>query len=135
VGSELNSVELSFTEPWLFDMPLWSKSDIWNLYKEFDTYNLYTRGLGTTLGYPIFEKVSGYVGYKLSFNDVQDVDDNAALVIKEQEGESTQSGVTVSLSRDVTNDAIFPSRGSRNRATSSNTGSSSGGTSTSLAFR
>jgi len=117
LGSEMNSLELSFTEPWLFDMPLWSKSDIWNLYKEFDTYNLYTRGLGTTLGYPIFEKVSGYVGYKLSFNDVQDVDENAALVIKEQEGESTQSGVTVSLSRDVTNDAIFPSKGSRNRAT------------------
>lgn len=117
LGSELNSLELSFTEPWLFDMPLWSKTDIWNLYKEFDTYNLYTRGLGTTLGYPVFEKVSGYIGYKLSFNDVQDVDKNAALAIKEQEGESTQSGVTVSLSRDVTNDAIFPSRGSRNRAT------------------
>jgi len=127
LGSEMNSMELSFTEPWLFDLPLWSKFDIWNLYREYDEYNLHTRGLGATLGYPVFEKVSGYIGYKLSLNDVQDVDDDAALVIKEQEGETTQSGVTVSLSRDVTNDAIFPSRGSRNRATAEQYGVIFGG--------
>ena len=116
LGSEMNSVELSFIEPWLFDLPLWSKYDIWNLYREYDQYNLKTRGLGATLGYPVFEKVSGYLGYKLSENDVYDVAPNAATVIKDQEGKWTQSGVTVSVSRDVTNDAIFPSTGTKNRA-------------------
>jgi len=40
LGSETNSLELSFIEPWLFDLPLWSKYDIWNLYREYDQYDL-----------------------------------------------------------------------------------------------
>jgi outer membrane protein insertion porin family len=114
-GSETHSFELSFTEPWLFDMPLWSKFDLWNLYKEYDTYNLYTKGLAATLGYPIFEKVSGYIGYRFAINDVTDVSPFASSTIKDQEGVSTQSGITTTLSRDSTDDAIFPTRGTRSR--------------------
>ena len=114
-GSETNSIELSFTEPWLFDMPLWSKFDLWNLYKEYDTYNLYTKGLAATLGYPIFEKVSGYIGYRFAINDVTDVSPFASSTIKDQEGIWTQSGITTTLSRDSTDDAIFPTRGTRSR--------------------
>jgi outer membrane protein insertion porin family len=114
-GSETNSIELSFTEPWLFDMPLWSKFDLWNLYKEYDTYNLYTKGLAATLGYPIFEKVSGYIGYRFAINDVTDVSPFASSTIKDQEGVWTQSGITTTLSRDSTDDAIFPTRGTRSR--------------------
>jgi len=127
-GSETNSLELSFTEPWLFDLPLWSKFDIWNLYREFDTYNLYTKGLAATLGYPVFEKVSGYLGYKFAINDVTDVSPFASTTIKDQEGENTQSGPTLTLSRDTTNDAIFPSRGSRNRLSAEHYGTIFGGT-------
>jgi outer membrane protein insertion porin family len=127
-GSETNSIELSFTEPWLFDMPLWSKFDIWNLYKEFDTYNLYTKGLAATLGYPIFEKVSGYIGYKFAINNVTDVSEYASTTIKDQEGENTQSGITLTLSRDTTDDAIFPTKGSRNRLSAEEYGTIFGGT-------
>ena len=116
LGSVTNSIELSFVEPWLFDMPLWNKWDIWSLHKEFDTYDLATQGAGVQLGYPLFEKVTGYVGYRFSINDVTDVQPWASLRVKEQEGETTQSGVSFTLSRDVTDDPIFPTKGSRNRA-------------------
>ncbi len=115
LGSETNSIEMSFIEPWLFDLPLWSRLDLWNLYREYDTYNLYTRGFGGTLGYPLFERVTGYLGYKFAINDVQDVAENASTSIKEQEGTNTQSGIQTTLSRDTTDDAIFPTKGMKTR--------------------
>ena len=73
LGSTSNNYELSFTEPWLFDLPLWCKADIWKYTKEYDSYTLDTRGAGVTLGYPIWNRITGYVGYKLSMDDIQDV--------------------------------------------------------------
>lgn len=116
LASSMNSVELSFTEPWLFDLPLWSRADIWNLYRDYDTYDLHSRGLSGTLGYPLFEKVAGYIGYKFAVNDVTNVSPNASTIIKDQEGSTSQSGITTTLSRDVTDDAVFPSKGTKTKA-------------------
>jgi len=52
LGSSTQLYDISFTEPWLFDMPLWSKFDIWNLYREYDTYNLDSKGFGATSAIP-----------------------------------------------------------------------------------
>jgi outer membrane protein insertion porin family len=122
LGSRYTLYDLSFTEPWLFDMPLWSKFDLWNLYREYDTYNLDTKGFSATLGYPLWPYVTGYVGYRLSLDNITDVQDIASYYVKQQAGETMSSGVTVSLTRDSTDDNIFPSRGSRNSASVEYTG-------------
>ena len=70
MGSTTNNYDLSFTEPWLLDLPLWSQANIWKYTKEYDSYELDTMGGGFTLGYPIWERIFGYVGYNLSFSDV-----------------------------------------------------------------
>ncbi|HLZ18663.1 MAG TPA: outer membrane protein assembly factor BamA [Smithellaceae bacterium] len=112
LGSKTNNYELSFTEPWLFDLPLWCKADIWKYKKEYDSYTLDTKGAGLTLGYPIWDRITGYVGYKLSIDNIQDVNqDTATQYIKSQEGERTTSAVTLSLGYDSTNDSMFPSKG------------------------
>jgi len=112
LGSKTNNYELSFTEPWLFDMPLWCKADIWKYKKEYDSYTLDTKGAGLTLGYPIWDKISGYVGYKFSVDNIQDVnEDTASFYIKNQAGERTSSAITLSLGYDSTNDSMFPSKG------------------------
>lgn len=113
LGSTTNNYDLSFTEPWLFDLPLWCKADIWKYKKEYDSYTLDSRGVGLTLGYPIWEKLVGYVGYKLTADDIQDVSSLAPLQIIDQEGQTITSAVTLSLMRDTTNDYIFPSKGTR----------------------
>jgi len=115
LGTENSTIDLSFTEPYLFDMPLWMKADIWKATREYDTYNLDSTGFGMMFGYPIWERIVGYVGYRLSTNDVKDVSVLAAKEIKDQEGMTTQSGILTALSRDTTDDAIFPTAGSRNR--------------------
>jgi len=114
LGSETTKYEISFTEPWLFDKPLWSKFDIWDSEREYDSYDLNTQGFKTTLGYPLWEHVKGYIGYSLSTNDITNIDENASRWITEQKGEITSSGITGTLSRDTTNSFMFPSKGSKN---------------------
>ena len=122
VGASSQLYDISFTEPWLFDMPLWGKADIWNLYREYDTYNLDSRGIGATLGYPLWPFVTGYVGYRLSTNNVKDILPGASIFVQQQAGETTSSGVTLTLARDSTDDQMFPSTGSRNSASVEYTG-------------
>lgn len=112
LGSKTNNYELSFTEPWLFDLPLWCKADIWKYKKEYDSYTLDTKGAGLTLGYPIWKNIIGYAGYKLSSDNIQDVnEDTASQYIKVQAGERITSSMTFTLAYDTTNDNMFPSKG------------------------
>ncbi len=68
LGTESSLIDLSFMEPYLFDTPLYLKSDIWKATRTYDTYNLDSKGFGLTFGYPIWERIMGYVGYRLSLN-------------------------------------------------------------------
>jgi len=113
LGSTTNNIDLSFTEPWLFDLPLWSQVSIWKYKKDYDSYTLDTRGAGLTLGYPLWEKVVGYVGYKLTADDISDVSTAAPIQIMDQEGQFITSAVTLSLVRDTRDDYIFPSKGTK----------------------
>lgn len=113
LGSTTNNIDLSFTEPWLFDIPLWCKADIWKYKKEYDSYTLDTRGAGLTLGYPLFGKIVGYLGYKLTADNIDDVLPTAPYQIIAQAGQTITSAVTLSLVRDTTNDYIFPSKGTK----------------------
>jgi outer membrane protein insertion porin family len=122
IGANSQLYDLSFIEPWLFDMPLWSKLELWNLYRQYDSYRLDTKGFGATLGYPLWQYVTGYVGYRLSIDDVNTVLDTASYYIKKQAGETTSSGVTLSVTRDSTDDAMFPSTGSKNSVSVEHTG-------------
>lgn len=126
-GAQTTNYELSFEEPWLFDMPLWSRLEAWNMKREYDTYDLDTKGAGFTLGYPLFEYFKGYVEYRLSLNDVSNIDEYASSYIKRQEGELTSSGVTLTLVRDTTDDWLFPTRGSKNTVSAEQTGTIFGG--------
>jgi outer membrane protein insertion porin family len=116
LGERSTQYEISLTEPWLFDIPLWSKFDIWNYSREFDTYNLSSTGGGATLGYPVWEYVTAYLGYRLSSDNVKDVQATASTYVKRQAGLTLTSSLTASLVRDTTNDNMFPSKGSKNSA-------------------
>ena len=114
LGSTVTSYDVSFVEPWLFGIPLWSKFDLWNLTREYDAYDLDSSGFGITFGYPLWEYVTGYVGYRLTSNTIKNLDPFVAWLIQQQEGKMTSSTMTMTLVRDTTDDYIFPSRGSKN---------------------
>ena len=113
LGSTTNNIDLSFTEPWLFDLPLWCKADIWKYKKDYDSYSLDSRGAGVTLGYPLWEKIVGYAGYKLMADDIDNVSATAPFQIIYQEGQLITSAVTLTLVRDTTDDYMFPTKGTK----------------------
>ena len=55
-------------------------------------------------------------------NNVKDILDTASYYIKKQAGETMSSGVTLTLTRDSTDDVMFPSTGSKNSASVEYTG-------------
>ncbi len=116
IGGRSTYYELSFVEPWLFDIPLWSKADLWNTWRIYDTYRWSSRGGGFTFGYPVWQYVTAYAGYRLSSDSVSDIDINASSFIKRQEGDIISSNLTFTLARDTTDDIMFPSTGSKSSA-------------------
>ena len=127
LGTESSLIDLSFIEPYLFDIPLYFKSDLWKTSRTYDTYNLDSTGFGITFGYPLWERIMGYAGYRLSLNTVDDILPTAAQSIKDQAGDTTSSSVLTALSRDTTDDQMFPTTGSRNRINADFTGGILGG--------
>ncbi len=114
LGSTSNNYELSFTEPWLLDIPLWAQMNVWKYKKDFDSYTLDTRGAGFTLGYPIWEKISLYGGYNFTINNIQNINyDTATSYIIDQAGQRTASSVSLSLGRDTTDDNMFATKGTK----------------------
>jgi len=127
LGSVSSMYDLSFTEPWLFDIPLWSKFDLWNSTRSYDTYNLGTQGFGAVFGYPLWERIMGYVSYTLAFTNVRDIQSTASSYIQQQAGNATTSSMGFTLSRDTTDDNFFPTTGSKNAGTILQAGGPLGG--------
>ena len=122
LGAKTTMYELSFIEPWLFDLPLWSKFNIHDYIRAYDTYDLDSKGFGCTLGYPLWEHISGYIGYTFNTDNVTNIQSTASRYVFDQEGKTTTSTLSLSLIRDTTDDNIFPSKGSKNSASIDYTG-------------
>jgi outer membrane protein insertion porin family len=116
LGQKTTQYEISFVEPWLFDIPLWTKLDVWDYTRTYDAYDLDTYGVGVTFGYPIWKYVTGYAGYKLSMNDVTNINPYSSSYVLAQEGNTLTSQLSFTLTADTTDDPMFPSSGSKNTA-------------------
>ncbi len=125
LGSTSNMYELSFTEPWVFDTPLWFKYDVWKYKRDYDSYTWDSRGTGFTFAYPFWKKITGSIGYRISVDEIQDVNNALAPwyiqgqigpndpTVVNPPGSTVSSAVTLGLGRDTTDDNIFPSKGTR----------------------
>jgi outer membrane protein insertion porin family len=122
IGGSSQNYDLSFIEPWLFDVPLWSKADLWNYYRIYDTYSLNSAGVGATLGYGLWQYVTGYIGYRLTNDNIKDIQPNASYYVLKQAGVTTTSGLTATLVRNTLDDIMFPSKGSKNSVSVTYTG-------------
>jgi outer membrane protein insertion porin family len=127
LGSSIHNYDISFTEPWLFDLPLYFQYTIWDYTTIYDSYTITAIGTGVTLGYPIWERIGGSIAYKISQDVYQSVLDTAPWYIKGQRGpditpsdttvvnppgKTMTSSVTFGLGRSTTDDNIFPTKGS-----------------------
>lgn len=129
-GETSQRYEIGFTEPWLFDIPL---SVGFNIYyrtsgrTQYRDYQIDRQGGDVKLGYPLFEFVKGYLSYMYEDAKVYDITSDAPNIIKNREGVTSTSEVTLALVRDTRDNRWRPHRGSRNRVSVEYAGGLMGG--------
>ncbi|MEA1969792.1 MAG: outer membrane protein assembly factor BamA [Thermodesulfobacteriota bacterium] len=99
---------ISFTEPWLFDIPLSAGLDLYNWDTEYDYYDKDSKGGAVRFGYMIFDYT--YLGLKYGYEDfeITNVQEEYTDV---DAGRYVTSSVTTSLSYDSRNSALTPTKG------------------------
>jgi outer membrane protein insertion porin family len=111
VGDVTKRYTISFTEPWLFDIPLSTGFDLYKWDREYTTYDKDSTGGILRFGYPVFDFTRFYLAYTYDVADVQDIDDDAAKSIKELEGKNVTSSVTGTLRYDSRDRVFNPTQG------------------------
>ena len=112
VGSRSSYYNLSFTDPWVFDIPLSAGFDLFNYEYKYNYYTKKSNGAAVRLGYPIWNEF--YLSGRLSYEkvDITDISDVASKYIKDMADYKTDIQSLISLRRDTRNHFFFPTQGS-----------------------
>ncbi|OQY06901.1 MAG: outer membrane protein assembly factor BamA [Desulfobacteraceae bacterium 4572_123] len=111
LGGTSNRYTLSFTEPWLFDIPLSAGFDLYNQKIEYDTYDKDSIGGGIRLSYPVFDYTRVYLSYNYDRADIKNISEDASDSIWDLEGINTTSSITIALKYDSRDQVFSPTRG------------------------
>jgi outer membrane protein insertion porin family len=113
-GARTTDYELTFKDPWFMDKPIFFSATLYKLIKEYIEFNKKSAGFGLSLGKDLSEYVRGDITYNYENATIYNVSENAATIIKEQEGTFSTSSLTPSIVRDSRDNYLDPTRGSRN---------------------
>jgi outer membrane protein insertion porin family len=127
VGTIANRFSLSFTEPWLFDIPLAFTVEAYNWFREYDEYDKDSFGGKISGSYPIWAYTRLYLAYGYDDTEVSDVDLFASEVIKDQEGRTVTSLIGSTVRRDSRDHTFLTTKGSDNSVTMNYAGGVLGG--------
>ena len=113
IGGTTTLYRLNFTEPWLFDIPLSARFDLYDWETDYDTYDKKSRGGGFRFSYPVYNFMRASIGYNYEVADIENISEDASESIKDLEGKNTTSSITTSLVYDSRNKRFNPTKGSR----------------------
>lgn len=114
IAQEESGLDLSFTEPYFLDKELSGGFDLFHTVRDNQdesSFDLQESGGALRVGYDINDDWRQQVFYRLSRQDIQDVDSTASRIIREQEGVSTRSIVGQTLTFDRRNSRVDPTDG------------------------
>lgn len=106
VGSKTQKYILSFTEPWLFDIPLSAGAEAYKWDYEWDDYHKDSLGAKLKFSYPLYDYVRGYATYTYDFTDIRNIDEDAAVSIQKDAGRHYKSSITL-MPRYDSRDSLF----------------------------
>ena len=112
LGANTNKFDISFTEPWLFDMPLSAGVDAYNWTQEYDEYQKDSVGGRIRFGYPIWRYTRGYVSYAYDEAEILDVEYDAPLSVQLLVGKNVTSSVSTTIRYDSRDRIFNPTEGS-----------------------
>jgi outer membrane protein insertion porin family len=114
ISGSRQQVDLSFTEPYFLDRDLATGFDVFNIQRDFQTESSYdSAALGFTLRstFPIARHLRQSVRYTLRQDEIGNVGSNASRFISEQAGTRITSSVGYSLSYDLRDRRVLPTKG------------------------
>lgn len=117
-GASTTRYDVSFTEPWLFDIPLSGSIFSYKQDREFDSNGYERDSIGAGLGasYPVLDYTRAYVSYSYDASDVTITDaQEADDTIKELEGINVTSSISVALGYDSRDKVFNPTEGAKHR--------------------
>jgi outer membrane protein insertion porin family len=117
LGARTNKLNLGFTEPWLFDIPLSAGFDLYKWDVDFDRYDKNSLGGGLRFSYPVFDFTRFYISYKYDDAEIENVRPDAPNSILDLEGNTLSSTITTRLRYDSRDKAFNATRGSDHSVT------------------
>lgn len=117
LGGASTRYSLSFTEPWLFDIPLSAGVDLYNWKKDFDEYDKDAIGMGLRFSYPVFDFTRVSMAYKYERAKIENIAEDASKTIKELAGTNIESSLMSSIRYDSRDRLFNPTEGQNHALT------------------
>ena len=117
VGGSTQQFDVSFTEPWLFDIPLSATVQANKWERDYDDYDRESTGGSLQFGYPIYDYTRVYLQYAYDESEITEIDpiyENSPYLF---EGELVESSVSSSIVYDSRDRRFNPTEGSKHRLT------------------
>jgi outer membrane protein insertion porin family len=117
IGGSSDLYNLSFTEPWLFDIPLAGTVNIYRSQRDYDTYDKMSKGGGAGVSYPIFDFTRLGLSYRYDITTLDEITDDASDNIKQLEGENKTSAISTYITYDSRDKTFNTTEGQDHRLT------------------
>jgi len=111
LGAKTQKAILSFTEPYIYDIPLAGTVKIYDWVYDYDDYEKDSIGGSIGLGYPVFDYTRFGLTYLYDISDITNIDDDASDSIKELAGENIKSSISSNLKYDSRNKRFLATKG------------------------
>jgi outer membrane protein insertion porin family len=112
-NAEFGNYELGFAEPALFDRDLLAGFNIYYRSRELSEQAFQTRDVGIEprIGFPLSENGRLILRYRLSSDDIYDVQDDVSRIIFNEQGDLITSAIGATYSYDRRNSVVDPTAG------------------------
>jgi outer membrane protein insertion porin family len=111
LGSKTQNIDLSFTEPYIYDIPLSGTLKIYNWQYNYDTYDKASNGASIILSYPLLNFTRGSIAYVYDLANISNISNDAARSIIDLKGENLKSSVSPMLRYDSRDQTFVPTKG------------------------
>ena len=114
LAAERSQIDFSFTEPYFMDREVSAGFDVFHVrqnLQDFSSIDSNRTGLRLRAGYKITDNVSQRWSYMFRMSEIDEVDTNAAQLIKDQQGKEYTSEIGHTISYDTLDDPISPTEG------------------------
>ena len=112
LGSKTQNINLSFTEPYVYDIPLSGTLTLYNWQYSYDQYDKDSFGAGLSFSYPIINYTRAQLGYIYDMAEITNIEEDAPDSIKDLDGTNVKSSLQSSLRYDSRDNTFVPNEGS-----------------------